>query len=64
MIAIGLRISFMVVSCLLLIFHLPAIRTSRMNQIGRAISAAVESRSPFMDGMYGEITDLSGQLSL
>jgi response regulator RpfG family c-di-GMP phosphodiesterase len=57
-------IAFMAVCLVLLAFHLPSIRMSRMNHIGRAIASAVESRSPFMDGMYDEIADLSEQLSL
>lgn len=64
MIALGLMGAFMMVCIFLLVFHLPAIRTSRMNQIGRAISSAVESRSPFMDGMYGEIAEVSEVLSV
>jgi response regulator RpfG family c-di-GMP phosphodiesterase len=64
MIALGVLVAFVLVCVGLLVFHLPAIRMSRMYQIGRAISSAVESRSPFMDGMYSEIVDLSEQLSL
>lgn len=64
MITIWLMTFFLLTCCLLLSFHLPAIRLSRMNQIGIAISSAVESRSPFMDGMYAEICDLSEQICL
>ena len=63
MIAIGLTVAFCIVCVILLVLHLPIIRLSRMNQIGRAISSAVESRSPFMDGMFQEISDLSGQIA-
>ena len=63
MIAIGLMLSFVVVCAALLLFHLPSIRLSRMTQIGRAISSAVECRSPFMDGMYDEICSLTEQVS-
>ena len=63
MIAIGLTVAFCIVCGILLVLHLPIIRLSRMNQIGRAISSAVESRSPFMDGMFQEISDLSGQIA-
>jgi putative two-component system response regulator len=35
-----------------------------MNQIGRAISTAIETRSPFMEGMYDEIADLSEKVSI
>ena len=64
MITLGLTAAFCLVCLVLLAFHLPAIRLTRMNQIGQAISAAVESRSPFMDGMYQEISNLSGQVSV
>jgi response regulator RpfG family c-di-GMP phosphodiesterase len=56
-------LAFGVVCAVFLALHLPIIRLSRMNQIGRAISTAVESRSPFMDGMFDEISDLSGQIA-
>ncbi len=64
MITLGLVLAFLVVCTLLLTLHLPTIRLSRMNQIGQAISSAVESRSPFMDGMYAEISELSEQICL
>ena len=56
-------VTLMVVCGLLMALHLPAIRTSRMNQIGKAISSAVESRSPFLEGMFLEITDLTEQVA-
>lgn len=64
MIALGIGLAFCFVCTLFAAFHLPAIRTSRMTQIGRAISAAVESRSPFLDGMFDEIGDLAEQISI
>lgn len=64
MITIGLMTFFFLTCSFLVAFHLPSIRLSRMNQIGQAISSAVESRSPFMDGMYAEICDLSEQICL
>ncbi|MEI8282538.1 MAG: HD domain-containing phosphohydrolase [Armatimonadota bacterium] len=63
MISVALVALFCFTCIGLLIFHLPSIRRSRMTQIGRAIASAVESRSPFMDGMYREICDLSEQVS-
>ena len=64
MIAIGLMAAFLLMCVGLLAFHLPAIRRSRMNQIGCAISSAVESRSPFLEGMFVEVADLSEQIGL
>jgi len=64
MIALGIALAFCLVCVLFSLFHLPSIRTSRMTQIGRAISTAVETRSPFLDGMFEEISDLSEQISV
>jgi putative two-component system response regulator len=64
LIALGLMLTFVLVCAGLLAFHLPAIRRSRMNQIGCAISSAVECRSPFLEGMFNEISDLSEQIGL
>ena len=54
---------FCAICVVLLALHLPLIRLGRMTQIGRAISTAVESRSPFLDGMFSEICDLTEQVS-
>jgi response regulator RpfG family c-di-GMP phosphodiesterase len=64
MIALWIGVGFCLICILFLAIHLPMIRTSRMTQIGRAIAAAVESRSPFLDGMFDEICDLSEQISI
>ncbi len=63
MIAVWISIGFLLVCCLLIGYHLPRIRLSRMNQIGRSIATAVESRSPFLEGMFHEACELSEQVS-
>ncbi|MBI1333708.1 MAG: HD domain-containing protein [Armatimonadetes bacterium] len=64
MIALSISLGFCLLCVLFAIFHLPTVRRSRMDQIGRAIASAVECRSPFLEGMFDEIGDLSEQLSL
>ena len=64
MISLGISILFCLVCILFVVVHLPQIRTSRMRQIGRSIAAAVESRSPFLDGMFDEICEVSESICM
>ena len=62
MIALVISLIFCVICVALATLHLPTIRISRMTQLGRAIASAVECRSPFLEGMFDEISDLSDQV--
>lgn len=64
MIAITICLTFCAICIGFALFHLPSIRVARMTQLGRAIASAVECRSPFLDGMFDEISDLTEQISL